>query len=161
LLLSVPLAANAQLSTEVELTKTFSGLLPVEGEYVSYDITLTNTGNASIENRSMWTLFVSEGGKTHSAASFAISSLEPDEKKMLHLGPFKMSEGQHSLFLGINRQGNSSISNDLSISYGPDKPADSFYVFDPLQLDLMIAGVAATAIGAGLLASIYIYKKRH
>ena len=70
------------------------------GGYVSYDVTVTNAGDAPAAESDLAARFVSAGGKSDSHAEFTVPPLLPGQSKQLHVGPFKAAEaGEHSLYL--------------------------------------------------------------
>ena len=152
--------AQAGQSAEVSIDRHFQlhGLLPIEGQYVSYSANVKNTGNTVITGMRLWTTFGSATGSE--STSFAIPDLQPEQTKQLSLGPFKMvKSGEHRLYLGINRSGSASEPNDVSLNYSPDAPADLIAVYSAGLMSAISAGAAFAAAGAVLVA-LYVKKRQ-
>jgi hypothetical protein len=163
---SLPLLSGAQpMNAQITVSRTFQSPtlfpIPLAHQYVSYDITIKNTGSILIENQRLWTHFISEGKRTNDTAVFAIPPLEPGENTTIHLGPLKMLQGgMHYLFMGINSAGRMDIPDGLTVNYSPIHYADSFMVFDTLQLNFATLGIAAVVTGAGILGGLLIYRSK-
>lgn len=151
-------------SAEITLSKRYSGseIVSVLNEYIQYDVSIKNTSNVPITNQSLWVSFSSSGGKTDVYTSFHVENLFSGDSRLLHLGPFKMREsGEHSLFLGMNRDGNSSLQNDVSLNYEPTVPVDRFHVSESTAFQWIIpAGFLSIVGGAAILASLIYYRKK-
>jgi hypothetical protein len=149
-------------SAEVTLVRKFqsSGLFPVEGQYVGYSATIKNTSVDMMQGEFLWVSFRSVSAGSDSDATFQIPALSPGQSKELSLGPFKMVEnGEHRLYLGVNRTCRLGEPNDLALNYAPGSPADSFAVYSPATAISIPAGAAVAAAGAAILA-LYIKKRR-
>lgn len=159
-------SANSQPSdpsVELAITREYSSssILPITNEYVKYAIIVKNIGQSPIENQLLWVLFVSEHGKSDVSVNFSIGNLESGKSMIIQAGPFKMRElGKHSLFLGINQQGNSLYPNDVTVHTDPQTHIDSFIVFEPSLVRILPIAIASIIIGAGLLAGLTLYKKK-
>jgi hypothetical protein len=172
--MSMLLLANSDLASgqilnsseeraEITVSRSFpsSGLLPASHEYVRYNVVVKNTGSKPITNQSLWVSFVSFGGKTHTSAAYAIPSTKPNEEQTLHLGPFKMHEaGMHSLYLGINSKSNSTLENELDIGKKPGDVFDSFVVYDPITLQVIVIALVVILIGIGILAFAVLSRRK-
>lgn len=156
-----PLPGNP--SAEMILSKHYSGteVTPMINEYVEYDLSIKNTSDVPIENESLWISFTSTGGRTNVSTSFSVQNLSPGDSKVLHLGPFKLREaGEHSLFMGMNTQAKSSLPNEISISHEPDRPFDTFTVYEPVPIQVTVAGIVSIVLGIGIILGIFYFKKK-
>jgi hypothetical protein len=134
------------------------GLLPAEGQYVSYSATVKNTGNAAITGMRLWVTFGSAADDPE-PASFALPDLQPGQSRELSLGPFKMAKsGEHHLHVGINRSGNASEPNDVALNYSPATVADSVTAYGAGLISAISAGAALAAAG-GVLVALYLKKR--
>lgn len=166
LLFSMP-ASSAQseynASAEISWSKKYpsSGLAPQVNEYVQYDVSILNIGDTPIENQSLWVAFVSQGGETRVHTKFSVPLIESGEITMLHLGPFKMrGAGAHSLFLGMNSQGNSSFPNEVNIGHEPNTPVDSFIVYDPMLITVIPLAASLAVAGIAILVGLTYFQRR-
>lgn len=151
--------AQAAQSAEVSIQRHFPlpGLLPTEGQYVSYLATIKNTGSTSLTGMRLWASFGTAGSSE--PASFAIQDLAPGESRQMNLGPFKMVKtGEHRLYAGINKSGSAGGPNDVPLNLSPDVPADSFMVYGAGLIFAVAAGAAFTAAG-GVLVALYLKKR--
>lgn len=130
-----------------------SGLLPATGEYVTYDVTVRNTGGIPIEGQKLWARFASASGITDSYASFSIAYIAPGESRQFHLGPFKMPEsGNYHLYLGINGEGRPDVPDSVALSPMPGQSVDTIAAYHPAVVTLLPVGAATAAAGAALAA---------
>lgn len=146
--------AEQDMSAELEVSRRLQsvGLVPVVGEYVSYDVMIKNTGGSTIEHQLLWVHFVSDNGKTDSKATFSIPQLAPDASAELRIGPFKMlASGNHCLYLGANRDGDMEAPNQVTLNYLPDKCADSITSYAPVVATWLPAGAGLVLAGVALL----------
>jgi hypothetical protein len=161
---SAAFAIQSSPSAEIKFLKSYSGSEtgPTINKYIQYDVSIKNTSNIPITNQSLWVSFTSEGGKTDVYTSFHVQNLLSGDSKLLHVGPFKMREsGQHSLYLGMNRDGNSSLQNDVSLNYEPNVPVDRFQVSETTTVPWIIPGAFFSIIvGVAILASFVYYRKK-
>lgn len=160
-LLMLPPLAQAAQSAHLSLERHFQlrGLMPLEGQYVSYDATIKNTGDEPIAGMHLWLTFGSVAGSVESA-SFTIPELQPGESRQLSLGPFKMIEsGDHRLYVGVNKSGSAAEPNDIMLNYSNATPADSFIVYNGAMVYAVILGAAFMAIG-GVLVALYLKKRK-
>ncbi|HEX2015043.1 MAG TPA: hypothetical protein VLA68_07430 [Nitrososphaera sp.] len=166
LLSSIPVAncQNESVSVaEITWSKKYpsSGFAPVVNEYVQYDVTVLNTGDTPIENQSLWVSFVSRGGETRVNTAFSVPLIDSGERTMLHLGPFKMrGTGDHSLFLGMNGQADSSLPNEVGIGHDPMIPVDTFTVYDPTLIQLIPIATSSAAAGIAILVGLVYFQRR-
>lgn len=157
LVLLAPVAgirAQESLSLELDVQRRAqsASLVPVDGDYVGYDVTIKNTGGSPIEAQLVWVRFVSASGNTDSKAVFSVPTLAPGASTQLHLGPFKMLEGgQHCLYLGVNKDGDFEAPNEIAFNYAPDSCADSIQAYHPALASAIPAGAGLTAAGAALI----------
>jgi hypothetical protein len=163
---SLSSSANSQLSNssvELAITREYSSssILPITNEYVQYAIKVENVGPSPIENELLWVQFVSEHGKSDVSVNFSIGKLESGQSKIIQAGPFKMRElGRHSLFLGINQQGNAFYPNDLTTNADPNTPIDSFTVYEPSLVQISSIAIPSIFIGAAFLVALAIHKRK-
>lgn len=151
------LSADVLVSRHVQL----QGLLPATGDYVRYDVTVTNSGQSAITGESLWVKLESEGGRTDSQASFSIPDLSPGQSAQIHAGPFKTLEaGEHSLYLGINTLGSPDQADDVPINLASGAPADSFTIYSPALATALPIGAGLAAAGAALLSIFFFRRKR-
>lgn len=137
-----------------------SGIVPVVGEYVGYEVTLKNNGSSPIENQFLWVHFFSANGKSDSQAAFSIHSLTLGESRQFHIGPFKMLEsGKHCLNIGVNRDGEVGAPNQVSLNYLPNQCVDSLTVYHPWFATFLPAGIGIASAGALFL--VWYFKRRH
>lgn len=145
--LAAALGQQEAITAEIVSKRFSSGYFPVVGSYVEYEIRLTNTGNVTLEDQSLWVSLVSEDNRTHSYATYSVSLLEPGGSKTLYLGPFKMEkEGWHRLQAGMD-------------GVALDFQSDSFMVYrqDPTQAALV--AIFLIMAGGGIVG-FSLYRKR-
>lgn len=132
--------AAAWAQQEVSVSR--QGPLIIEaGGYVSYDVTVTNAGDAATPKGVVAAHLTSAGGKSDSRAEFAVPPLLPGHSKQLHAGPFKIAEaGEHFLHLD-------------------GRPADSFVAYGRGTGYSILAGVALVGAGAALLLVRYMRRR--
>jgi hypothetical protein len=137
------------ITAEIVSKRFSSGYFPVAGSYVEYEFRLTNTGNVTLEDQSLWVSLVSEGNKTHSYAKYSVSLLEPGGSKTLHLGPFKMEEeGWYHLQAGMD---------GVVFDFQPS----SFMVYRQDTTLATFVAIPLIIAGAGIVAfSLYLKRKR-
>lgn len=149
------LAAELQISRELQS----DNLVPVVGDYVSYEVTMKNIGGSTIEGQRLWTHFVSANGKTDSKATFSIPPIEPDSDTTLHIGPFKMLEsGDHCLYLGANNDGDLEMPNHVALNYLPNQCTDSITSYTSAFATLFPVG-AVLALAGTVFLGWYIKKR--
>lgn len=158
-------ALGSEAAASIKWSKDYSsqGIAPVVNDYVSYELNISNVSDMPIENQSLWVSFVSEGGKTSVQTKFRVDNIDSKEQLLLHLGPFKMREtGEYNLYLGMNRQGDSSLPNEIALNYGQVEPVDSFVVYESTTIQVVIP-VAISLVLAGVSALVFIShrKKKH
>lgn len=138
-------SAELQISRELQSGE----LVPIIGDYVSYEVTVKNTGSSVIEGQLLWVHFASAHGKTDSKAAFSIPALAPGASTRLHIGPFKMLEsGEHCISLGVNRDGDLEAPNQVALNYLPNQCADSITSYAPALATLLPAGAVLALAGA-------------
>ena len=154
------IAPSVELSFEKHYSST--GILPRVNDYVSYDFTITNISNEPMENQSLWVTFVSENNVTSVHTRFYLPTIQPNEQALLHLGPFKMREaGQNNLYLGINREGDPSLANDLSLNVIPEMPVDSITVYDQTAVNMVIFGSLSAVSGIIVIVFLIVLLSRY
>jgi hypothetical protein len=144
---------------ELSFTKRYSslGILPRVNDYVSYDFTIKNISSEPLQNQSLWVTFVSESNVTSVHTKFHLPLVQPNAQTLLHLGPFKMREaGQNSLYLGINRDGDSSLANDVSLNLNLEMPVDSVTVYDQAAINVVIFGSLSVVSGIVVIIVIMV-----
>lgn len=155
--------AQSEMLADVSISRHIPsrGLLTAVGDYVQYDITLTNSSQSELADQSLWVRLESEGGRTNSQASFSIPALAPGSQVVIHVGPFKILEaGGHFLFLGINRQGSPDAADDVLTNLSPGRPADSFDVYSAALATTVPIGVGIASAGAIILTFFFFRRKR-
>lgn len=158
-----PAWAQEEMSAAVSVVRHIQsqGLFPAAGDYVQYDITITNSGQPEIAGQSLWVRLESEGGRTDSQASFSIPALSPGQSVQIHAGPFKTHEsGQHSLYLGINDLGSPEQDDEVVLSMPTGVPADSFDVYPPAFALALPVGAGLAAAGTAILVVFLFRRKR-
>jgi hypothetical protein len=135
------LVAAAWAQQEVSVSRQAPAMIIEAGGYVSYDVTVTNAGDAARPEGVVEARFASAGGKSDSHAEFRVPALLPGHSKQLHVGPFKVAEaGEHFLHLD-------------------GKPADSFVAYGRGTGYSILAGLALAGAGAALLVVRYIRRR--
>jgi hypothetical protein len=162
LLAMTALAAWAQQDMQAELslerTVQSAGLLPAAGEYVRYDLVITNSGGSEIAGQKLWVDFAPAQGEGTSAV-FTVPAVPPGKSVQLHLGPFKMHEaGEHFLALGMNAQGDPNAPDEVSLDTG--RPADSVTAYSPALAATLPVGIGVAAAGAGLVGWSFARRKK-
>lgn len=155
--------AQSEMSADISISRHVQsqGLLPAVGDYVRYEISVTNSGQSAIAGQSLWVRLESEGGRTNSTASFSISSLEPGSKTVIHAGPFKTLEaGEHHLFVGINEDDDPSQEDDVLTNLAAGRPADSFGVYSQALATTIPVGIGIASAGAIILTVVFSRRKR-
>lgn len=158
-----PAWAQEEMSAVVSVERHVQsqGLFPAAGDYVQYDVTVTNSGQSEIAGQSLWVRLESEGGRTDSQASFSIPALAPGQSVQIYAGPFKTHEaGRHSLYLGINGLGSPEQDNEVALSVPLSVPADSFAVYSPAFAVALPVGAGLAAAGAAILVVFLFRRKR-
>lgn len=155
------LAASAQqemqATVSIERTVQYQGLLPAAGDYVRYDITITNTGSLPIEGQKLW-VDLAPAGEQGDAAVFSVPQIEPGKSVQIHAGPFKMhAAGEHLLSLGINRQGDRGLPDDLTLDITGE--ADSVTAYSPAVAATLPVGMGLIFAGAGFIAWHFARRK--
>lgn len=155
--------AQGEASADISVSRHIQsqGLLPSAGDYVQYEVTVTNSGQSAISGQSLWVKLVSEGGRTNSQASFSIQSLEPGQSAQIHAGPFKtLEDGGHFFYIGINSQGSPEEPDSVTTNLAPGAPADSFAVYSPAFATTLPIGAGLAAAGAAIISIIFFRRKR-
>jgi len=155
--------AQGTMSVDISVSRSVQsqGLLAAAGDYVRYEITVTNSGRSEIADQSLWVRLASEGGRTNSQASFSVPDLEPGQSAQIHAGPFKTLEaGQHFLYLGINSHGSPDAPDGVSTNLPAGAPADSFLVYSPALATALPVGAGLAAAGAVIISVIFFRRKR-
>jgi len=155
--------AQSEMSADISVSRHVQsqGLLASTGDYVRYEVTVTNSGQSVTSGQSLWVKLESEGGRTNSQASFSIQSLEPGQSTQIHVGPFKTLEaGEHRLYAGINDQGDPEEPDDVMTNLVPGVPADSFAVYSPALATALPVGAGLAAAGAAIISIIFFRRKR-
>jgi hypothetical protein len=153
------------LTAEVTWSKQYSANFPpTVNDYVSYEFTLENTGRLPIQDQFMWVDFVSDSGKTGVHTSFAIPDMGSGESSKLHIGPFKLREaGEHRLFIGANKQGDSALLNEVGLNYSLGQPVDVITVYAQTSntIWLLIGISLAAGTGAGVSVLYHLRRNQH
>lgn len=152
--------AQEDMQAELSISRTIQsqGLLPAAGDYVRYDVTITNTGSSAIEGQRLWADFAPAQG-AGSSASFAVPAISPGSNVQLHLGPFKMHvAGEHMLRLGVNGQGDPGTPDEVTLNTAG--PADSITAYSPAVSATLPVGMGLIAAGAGFVAWHFARRRR-
>ena len=155
--------AQGELSADISVSRNIQsrGLIVATGDYVQYEITVTNSGQSEINGQSLWVRLETEGGKTSSQASFSIPRLALGQSAQIHAGPFKTHEaGEHSLYLGINSQGSPEKPDSVSTNLAPGAPVDSFIVYSPALATSLPIGAGLAAAGAAIISIIFFRRRK-
>jgi hypothetical protein len=155
------LAASAQQEMQaglyVERTVQYQGLLPVAGDYVRYEITVTNTGSSAIEGQKLWVDFA-PAGEGGDGAAFAVPEIAPGASAQIHAGPFKMhAAGEHLLALGMNRQGDRALPDDVALDItGQVEPVTAY---SRALATALPAGTGLVAAGIGFIIWHFVRRR--
>lgn len=149
---------DMQAGLSLERTVQSAGLLPAAGEYVRYDLVITNTGGSEIVGQKLWVDFAPAQGEGTSAV-FTVPAVPPGKSVQLHLGPFKMHEArEHFLTLGMNAQGDPNAPDEVSLDIA--SPADSVTAYSPVLAATLPVGIGVAAVGAGLVGWSFARRKK-
>jgi hypothetical protein len=155
--------AQGEMSADISVSRHVQsqGLLPATGDYVQYDITITNSGQSAISDQSLWVKLESQGGRTSSQASFSIPALEPGQGAQIHAGPFKtLEDGEHYFYAGINSQGDPEEPDSVSTNLASGAPVDSFAVYSPAFATTLPIGAGLAAAGAAIISIFFFRRKK-
>lgn len=153
-------AAQQELQAQVSIARTvqYQGLLPVVGNYVRYEITITNTGSLPITGQKMWADF-SPAGEQEAGAVFAVPEIPPGKSTQMHVGPFKMhAAGEHVLALGMNGQGDRNLPDDVALNITGQ--VDAVTAYSPTVAETLPVGMGLAFAGAGFIAWHFARRKR-
>lgn len=149
--------AQEAMSIDISVSRQIQsqGVLPAVGDYVQYDVTVTNSGQSTITDQSMWVRLASDEGGTRSQAAFSLKDLVPGQSIQIHAGPFKtIKAGEHSFSIGINTTGSPDRADDVMTNLRSGTPADSFIVYSPALATALPVGAGLAAAGAIILSLI-------
>lgn len=158
----VVLAASAQqeMQAEVALERTvqYQGLLPVVGDYVRYDITITNTGSLTIEGQKLWVDFA-PAGEQGAGTAFTVPEIAPGASVQIHAGPFKMhTADEHTVALGMNSKGERSLPDEAALNItGQEDPVTAY---TPAVAATLPVGMGLIFAGAGFIAWHFVRRRQ-
>jgi len=149
-------------TVELTFSKEYpASLWPIEEQYVKYDLRLHNIGTSVIQNQTLWMRFTSQSGMTLHESNYLVPLMHSGDYALLHLGPLKMHDSSnHMLFVGINKLGDSSAPNSVSIlNSDPATPIDSFPVYSQIALLRMLVGSVLSVSGLGIVILFFVLKR--
>ena len=154
--------SESQTTGEVGLTLSkeyASSFLPIEHQYVKYELRISNRGTTDLQNQVLWARFTSDSARTVHESKFALPALHPGDSTLLHIGPLKMHDtSDHMLFVGVNIKGDSGLPNEVSLlGVSPGMPIDSFQVFDQQTLEKIILGSIISITGIGIIITYLVF----
>lgn len=152
--------AQQEMQAEVALERTvqYSGLLPAEGDYVRYEITVTNIGSLPIEGQKLW-VDLAPAGEQGAGAAFSVPQIAPGTSVQIHAGPFKMhSAGEHLLAIGMNSQGDRGLPDDVALNITGQ--VDPITAYSPSVAATLPVGTGLVLAGAGFIAWHFARRNR-
>jgi hypothetical protein len=154
------LAPQTMGTVGLTLSKEYPAIFfPMEQEYVRYDLRIINLGTTELQNQVLWTRFTSDSARTLHESKYALPDLHPGDSALLHIGPLKMHDtSDHMLFVGINRNGDSGLPNEVSmLGVSPGMPIDSFQVFGQETLERIVIGSVISVSGLGIIITYLVF----